>query len=538
MFNFLKTNKSLIIILLIYFTTILIFLLISLKLNSGHLIYALDDPYIHMKIAKNFISNGVWGINQNEFASASSSILWVFLLSVNYIIFGIKDSIPLILNILFGGLILIELYYILNKYIHNVNSKTLIILFILFAGPVPALVFSGLEHLLHTVLVIPFVYLLSLQLFNVPTRTGINFKLLLLGLLIPAARYEGLFLIFVAALLLFAKKQYYNSFLLIIVSVLPIFIFGIYSLSNGYFFIPNSVLLKGNSFGTSISQLLTFFLHPLNNAVRYPHLTLIWLANIYLLYLYFKKKSTLSFNEPLFMVLIFVFTTYFHMQFAKGGWFFRYEAYLVVLGLLTFLTSFFKDFPTAFHFNFNKLTFLRKLSVIIIILAVLISFGRRIGLSIYEPCIAMNNIYEQQNQMASFLGKFYNHSVVAVNDIGLVNYKNDLQCLDLAGLSSIEVAKLYRSNNFNPTTISQIASSQNARIAILHKDVFKAFGGFPKNWINVGSWTIRNNVICGNETVLFFALKEEEKEILINNLRAFSPFLPKNVIQSGLYQRN
>lgn len=535
MFYFFKNNLPLVIVFLIYLIIISILLLISLNLNNNHLIYAIDDPYIHMKIAKNFISNGVWGINQNEFSSASSSILWVLLLSANYLIFGVKDVIPLILNIICGGIILIELNYLLNKYIQNDKSKTLILLFILLAGPIPTLVFSGMEHLLHILLVIPFVYLLSQQLLAGTSKHEINYKLLLIGLFIPAARYEGLFLIFVASALLFFKKNFLNSLLLIFVSLLPIIIFGAYSLSNNYYFIPNSVLLKGNAFGISLSQLLSFVIHPIDNAIRYPHLTLIWLGNIYLLYLYKKNKSIVTFDETLYMVLTFVLTAFFHMQFAKGGWFFRYEAYLVVLGLLSFLTSFYKNFPTAFKINFNKLALIKKLSMIIIILALFISFGRRIGLSLYQPCIAMNNIYEQQNQMASFISKFYNHSAVAFNDIGLVNYENDLKCLDLVGLSSIEVAKLYKSNNFNPSTLSEIAKRKNVKIAILHKDVFKSFGGFPKNWINVGSWTIKNNVICFNETVLFFAVKENEKGTLINNLKAFSPSLPKDIIQNGLY---
>jgi len=48
----------------------------SIKANDGKLIYALDDPYIHMAIARNFTQYGVWGIDRERFTSSTSSILW------------------------------------------------------------------------------------------------------------------------------------------------------------------------------------------------------------------------------------------------------------------------------------------------------------------------------------------------------------------------------------------------------------------------------------------------------------------------------
>ena len=59
-------------------------LAISFSQNQGHLVYALDDAYIHMAMARNFAHYGVWGVTRYGFTSSSSSILWTLLLSLTY----------------------------------------------------------------------------------------------------------------------------------------------------------------------------------------------------------------------------------------------------------------------------------------------------------------------------------------------------------------------------------------------------------------------------------------------------------------------
>ena len=46
---------------------------ISLKITDGYLVYAIDDCYIHLALARNLSETGVWGIRPNEYAFASSS---------------------------------------------------------------------------------------------------------------------------------------------------------------------------------------------------------------------------------------------------------------------------------------------------------------------------------------------------------------------------------------------------------------------------------------------------------------------------------
>src|SRR6185436_17091297 len=73
-----------------------------LRLTEGHLVYALDDAYIHMAIAKNLALHGVWGVQAGTFSSSSSSPLWTLLLSGWFRAAGVSDAAPLVLNTLLG----------------------------------------------------------------------------------------------------------------------------------------------------------------------------------------------------------------------------------------------------------------------------------------------------------------------------------------------------------------------------------------------------------------------------------------------------
>lgn len=131
----------------------------SIKNNQGHIGYALDDAYIHMAIAKNFALNGVWGITEYGFTSSTSSLLYTLLLSIIYSLFGVNEITPLILNIIFATLSICVIYRLLKQ--NNINNTYIFIVLqlITFLTPLPALIFSGMEHTLQILITILFVHL-------------------------------------------------------------------------------------------------------------------------------------------------------------------------------------------------------------------------------------------------------------------------------------------------------------------------------------------------------------------------------------------
>jgi hypothetical protein len=146
------------------------------------------------------------------------------------------------------------------------------------------------------------------------------------------------------------------------------------------------------------------------------------------------------------------------------------------------------------------------------------------------------NIFEQQYQMGSFVRQYYQGSTVALNDVGAVNFLADIHCLDLWGLANRDVTSLKREHNYHLRDIVGLSRQAGARIAIVYDLWFAGeVGGLPAEWVRVGQWTIRNNVIAGGDTVSFYALDPSEVSHLIQCLREFSLRLPRDVIQSGSY---
>ena len=87
---------------------------ISVRHGEGHFLYSLDDAYIHMAVARNFVVHGVWGVTRHGFSSSTSSLLWPFLLAGVSAIVGEHTISPLVLNIVFAVATLVLVYAMLR----------------------------------------------------------------------------------------------------------------------------------------------------------------------------------------------------------------------------------------------------------------------------------------------------------------------------------------------------------------------------------------------------------------------------------------
>jgi hypothetical protein len=121
----------------------------TILLTEGHLVYTLDDAYIHMAMAKNLVRHGVWGMTPFGFTSSSSSPLWLIMLAGVYWIVGTNDWAPLVMNGAAAALLLLVTYMICRRSGVGPIMTSLLLLAELLLVPVVPVAFCGLEHLLR-----------------------------------------------------------------------------------------------------------------------------------------------------------------------------------------------------------------------------------------------------------------------------------------------------------------------------------------------------------------------------------------------------
>jgi hypothetical protein len=360
-----------------------------------------------------------------------------------------------------------------------------------------------------------------------------------LAALAVMARYEGIFMVLPICILLIIRHKALEAGAMAILSALPIVVFGLFAQSRGWYFLPNSLVLKSGDMSLSSQDIFPLLADLGRTLVKTPHIQLLLLLMAGLLVIGYLKEQGVWERINLMLVIV-SSAALLHLTFAKTGWFYRYEAYLMAIGIFTAGLALGKYLSRAMVPRGRLERAALTASVIFLLgLVVASPLGYRGYLALKSTAQATNNIYSQQYQMGLFLKNYYQREGVAANDIGAINFLADIRNLDLWGLGDIEVARARKSGFYNRQVIESLARKRQVKIAIVYSAWFTAYGygGVPKDWVLVGQWTIPHNVVCGRATVSFYAVDPSEQKRLAVSLKKFAPCLPQDIKQSGKYLR-
>jgi hypothetical protein len=489
-------------------------LLRSLEVNQGHFVYPLDDAYIHMAIAKHWVCDGIFGITKYEFTPATSSPLWIVLLTAVFRVGGVQELALLVINLLCALGLLVLCASLLRRHLSSESVIAAGLLGVIFLMPLLPALFSGMEHIFHTALVLALCYVASLLLAAPVGSADRRCVALLwsLGFLATATRFETLFVVAVAGGFLLLRRRWLAALGLIACAVLPVLLMGFYSVQHGGYWLPNSLMTKGEfpKFDSALNILLALGGRSLAKLVTADwHLLGLAVLVVVLLLIRWQRERNLA--VPDWMGLLFLPVLLLHCQFAQTGWFYRYEAYLVTFGLMVALLL------GAGLWSAGS----RRQAVLLFVLTAFCLSPSliRANIAFRQTVPAMQNVYHQHIQMMRFLKTFYDHETVVINDVGAITFFTDVRCLDTGGLINTEIVRLMHSRTWTPERLRELVTARKARIAIVYPELLP--GPMP-DWIPVATWRIANNAICAYDTVYVCALNPAEVPRLRTALRLFA----------------
>jgi hypothetical protein len=509
--------------------TVAILYAVALEQNGHRLVYALDDTYIHMSMARNLAQNGVWGITAGEFSSSSSSPLWTLMLAGVYLLTGPNELAPLLLNVVAAIGVLALVYAILRRHVPDRPLATLVILLVmLFFTPLPALIFAGMEHTVQVLLSIAFLYLAAVILTGPAAESSTRPSrrpeawLVCLAMLLTMIRYEGLFLVAVVGLLMLLRRRFGLALLTAIAAWLPIAVYGAISIGHGWYFFPNSIILKAQTTNLfTLSGLGQYLITGSDDAtLKIPRVfCLLGLGMV--AWLFRSSRAQGLWRLHTVMIITLAATTLLHIQFAKVGWFYRYEAYLVGMFVLILSLSILEDLSQRqLRLNWDLV---RRYKLVSLVAAVaILPVVARAAIAARNTPLAMNDRYLEHIAMAEFVHSYYDDSVIVVNDVGAVSWYTHARMLDMFGLASREPVIFRRQpDGYGRDDLRDWAAARSARIAILMTMWSEVSPRIPKEWEQVGQWQLARNVVFGDFKVGFFAIDPQASDELAANLKSF-----------------
>lgn len=468
--------------------------------------YTLDDPYIHLALAEN-IARGHYGVNENEFSSPSSSIIWPFLLAI----FGAHPFAPLVINILVTigiALLLPRTVQIALDLTDTKKDRTIILflsLLIIFTTNIIGLVFTGMEHSLQVLCTL----LIAYGLIGYARYQQLPRWMPVVLVLAPLVRYENLAISFLAAIFLITQGKRWPGIATIVCIGLLVGGFSLFLMSLGRAPLPASVIVKSKVeldqsgiFNTALNIMITLYTKP---GITLTFLLLIIITGIFLSIIDTSKKP---------LALITILAVVAHIMFGRYGWFSRYEIYILsfILIMILYLFS-----PQIINLSRSH----KSLNIALLLILWSGFLGTQYLSPLFSTPLAAANIYQQQYQMHRFVTEFY-QKPVAVNDIGYVSYHNDRYVLDLLGLSSYETLLRYYEQ---PDWLAIITNDYNIDLVIVYEYDFH----IPKQWIKLGELYLGVPLVSAADSqVSFYATRESAISEIYAALQRFVPTLPGN----------
>ncbi len=393
----------------------------------------LDDAYIHLGVARTLVEDGTWGLNPGEHASASSSPLWTLAIAGVFAVTGPWEHAGLLLAILSAGLLLwVGAASLRDEGLPERAVAAGLLLLVLLA-PLPFLVGLGMEHVLQAAL--------ALLLARGTRSAGTGFALAFAAAL---TRYESAALILALA---WVQRREAPARALAILGggAAAVGGFGLYSLSQGGLFLPNSVLLKSlrgsgpwEALGAALSEGAPLLALAVGVVVAAAAL----------------ETGALHRRR----VGLFAACVLAQLTLGRVGWLFRYEAWLMAWGCLLLVTP-------------ARLLLARRGPMVLAAGALLLlPLGWRAAQAnrLFGPGA---RLFSDVNvALARWVGAEWPGARVAAQDIGALAFFSDAEIVDVVGLGTDEIAAMKLEGALSKERVDALFAARGVQLAITGRE--------------------------------------------------------------------
>lgn len=482
--------------------------------RNGEFTYPIDDSYIYLALGENLSQHGNLGINPGEFSSSSSSPLWPLLIAATMAIVGVHVGIPLTLAVLTAIVLLAGLDRWCQQRGFSVTERAIFLGAILIVVPLPLLTLTGMEHVLQCGAAFLLVWT-AVRIATAQTRSRWDLWALAgPAALCTATRFEGLFVVFAAVVVLATGRRWKHIAVALAAGAMPPMLVAAVNVSQDWPMIPASIMAKTVALHSGIAKYLP---HPDIEHWMYSYRLVAvvgltaasWWVGRKLMGAQWPQRNNL-------IVLAALTVTACHFCYATVGWFYRYEAYLIVLNL------------GAIALCLHSVKYAGKLPSMDraarIVLAVLALGGCLGGLRVYPKAIAgMQEIYDQQIQMARFAAEACPGCRVAANDIGAVALYGGGTVTDVYGLANhaVLIAKLH--GGYDAQALEHIARTEGVSLVMLYPVDIGMVPGIPSDWTRLGTWRSGAAQVVAGEVVEFYSADPARTADLRQSFRKFQP---------------
>ena len=489
----------------------------DLAMTHGHVLFTLDDPYIHLALAERLAQSGQYGLNAGEVAAPASSILYPFLL-VPLLWAGFGPAAALLICLAATAATVLLLCAVLRESGYRLEDLPAISVAVIAAGwvlafDIPGLALTGMEHALHVALSLACL----LGLLRLVQGGRLWWVLPPAAALLPLVRYEGVGLWLICCAVLAWRRFWVAALIAFVPALAGLSAFSLFLVRHGLPPLPSSVLAKAG-FGMlgahgAAGNARAILLNTISFNVSQPGfapLCLIAAINLAV----FAVPGRWRRPGCLILPLTGAALCCAHLVAGKLGGVGRYEVYAELCGAVTALVA----------WSPVLAPYLARGGAVPVVLAALLPMallGNAVRAQMDGPYAAAD-IYAQQYQMRRFALAFW-HRPIGVNDLGEVSYGNPDYVLDYAGLGS-DAARVARSLATGPDWMGELALRHQVGLVM----IFPAwFPQVPQGWREMARLQLLvPNVIAGGPTVSFYATGADAAGLLAPLLPAFAAGLP------------